>query len=673
MRKTSATIAAVACAALALCVSAFGTDAQTMPTAGQYYPPGTTIPTSAQGVEQVGIDSATGLRCMVGETATCQVPVSLGSGTGSNVNIAGVNGAPSSATNPLYVGPATGAVFTINTGQIGGVSVLTGAGATGAGSERVTVAQDATTIAGAPPGTAGAPSASVISTQGVANGTPLNVSPAPTLDGQAVIASHNQPLYADGAALETASASLGAANANTGPLAMQGYASQNLTMTGTWSGTITFQANPLLDSYGGSGTWVSALCVPLGGGTPVSTITVNGSWQCQRDGPNGIGSAPIRAIMTTYASGTATVTPTKSGANAQTGFPVIASQAAWNANVINTNYAGLSLGAVTTSPIPTLTLVCSTLVSEAVNGVCGRGPTFAHDQSGVANTYSYYTEANTSNCCSYTAFAYDSTSPVNPYSASGTDVVCTMGYDSTNSRWYGCNFQMNPSTDFYKVTGVSVPPTGSYWEFDVQFPASSALAGTCIWLGPYESSAGNYANQTGPFNLNSTTQGHMEHDPMESCTLQFPYGSGATYSFAYGVSHTHEFNVDGGNPNQPGVPQTERSTASGQFLNPWNDAAGNHHLGGVLNTPDYWCSMLDRVVVNCTLKIQGLDNLGLMTPKLLMVFGQAPTAATTLTVPVHIKSFRYYTFNAAALPVPLVGLPQGGAVFTPIVGPLPVN
>lgn len=65
----------------------------------------------------------------------------------------------------------------INNAQVNGVTVLTGAGATGTGAQRVGVAQDTTTIAGSAPGTAGTASANVITVQGVASMTPLLTNP----------------------------------------------------------------------------------------------------------------------------------------------------------------------------------------------------------------------------------------------------------------------------------------------------------------------------------------------------------------------------------------------------------------------------------------------------------------------------------------------------------------
>jgi hypothetical protein len=63
-----------------------------------------------------------------------------------------------------------------NVAQVNGVTVLTGAGAVGTGSARIAVGQDTTTIAGSAPGTAGTPSANVVTVQGSGSGTALPVS-----------------------------------------------------------------------------------------------------------------------------------------------------------------------------------------------------------------------------------------------------------------------------------------------------------------------------------------------------------------------------------------------------------------------------------------------------------------------------------------------------------------
>jgi hypothetical protein len=66
----------------------------------------------------------------------------------------------------------------VSLAQIGANTVSTGAGATGTGTQRVGIAQDATTIGGAAPGTAGAASANVVTVQGVASMTPVGVNGA---------------------------------------------------------------------------------------------------------------------------------------------------------------------------------------------------------------------------------------------------------------------------------------------------------------------------------------------------------------------------------------------------------------------------------------------------------------------------------------------------------------
>ncbi len=76
------------------------------------------------------------------------------------------------------IGPGGGGTQDENLKQIGGTTVLTGAGATGAGAQRVGVAQDATTVAGSAPGTAGTPSTNVISIQGISGGTSVPVTGA---------------------------------------------------------------------------------------------------------------------------------------------------------------------------------------------------------------------------------------------------------------------------------------------------------------------------------------------------------------------------------------------------------------------------------------------------------------------------------------------------------------
>jgi len=102
--------------------------------------------------------------------------VGAGSAGTPNAGVVTVQGVAS--MTKLLVTPdsvALPANQSVNVAQVNGITTLTGAGATGTGSQRSTVAQDTTTIAGAAPGTAGSASANVVTVQGVTSMTPLKV------------------------------------------------------------------------------------------------------------------------------------------------------------------------------------------------------------------------------------------------------------------------------------------------------------------------------------------------------------------------------------------------------------------------------------------------------------------------------------------------------------------
>jgi hypothetical protein len=112
----------------------------------------------------------------------------VGVTVGSNTHISAITTSGSSSLNVaggtgLVTGYGVAPAITnqsVNVAQVNGVTTLTGAGATGTGAQRNTVAQDTTTIAGSAPGTAGTPSANVVSVQGVASGTALPASQSGT-------------------------------------------------------------------------------------------------------------------------------------------------------------------------------------------------------------------------------------------------------------------------------------------------------------------------------------------------------------------------------------------------------------------------------------------------------------------------------------------------------------
>lgn len=101
--------------------------------------------------------------------------VILDSGTLTSItNPVAVTGTFFQVTQPVS---CTSANCAINNAQVNGVTTSVGAGAAGTGTQRVGVAQDATTIAGSAPGTAGSASSNVVTVQGVASMTKLLVTP----------------------------------------------------------------------------------------------------------------------------------------------------------------------------------------------------------------------------------------------------------------------------------------------------------------------------------------------------------------------------------------------------------------------------------------------------------------------------------------------------------------
>ena len=130
---------------------------------------GTTIPVTAGAssniIGNVRIDQTT-----PGTTNAVQA----NAGTNLNTSLLALESGGNLAT---VAGAVSSSVMQANTKQVNGATTLTGAGATGTGSQRVTAAQDTTTIAGSAPGTAGSASANVVTVQGVSSMTPILANP----------------------------------------------------------------------------------------------------------------------------------------------------------------------------------------------------------------------------------------------------------------------------------------------------------------------------------------------------------------------------------------------------------------------------------------------------------------------------------------------------------------
>lgn len=170
--------------------------------AAQYAPASTTNPVpvtvqSGGGTEDVNLKQVNGTTVTEGagtgaagtQRVTTSTDSTIGTVTsvtavttlGTVTNPVGVKGADGSGivsnANPLPISDAggsitvdcTAATCAINNAQVNGVTLSTGAGAVGTGSQRVAVGQDTTTIAGSAPGTAASPSANVLSSVNVAS------------------------------------------------------------------------------------------------------------------------------------------------------------------------------------------------------------------------------------------------------------------------------------------------------------------------------------------------------------------------------------------------------------------------------------------------------------------------------------------------------------------------
>lgn len=150
-----------------------------------------------------------------------------------------------------------------NVAQVNGITTLTGAGATGTGAQRVTTAQDATTIAGSAPGTAGTASMNVLTVQGIAAMTPLSenvaqVNGVTILTGAGASGTGAQRVTASQDTTTIAGSAPGTAgSASTNVLSVQGIASMTpfLANPGTaanWGVGATGSAVPANAIYNGA-------------------------------------------------------------------------------------------------------------------------------------------------------------------------------------------------------------------------------------------------------------------------------------------------------------------------------------------------------------------------------------------------------------------------------------
>lgn len=202
--------------------------------------------------------------------------VGAGSAGTPNAGVVTVQGATS--MTKLLVTPdsvALPANQSVNLAQVNGVTTLTGAGATGTGSQRETVAQDTGTVAGSAPGTAGSPSTNVVSTQGVAGGTNLPVSQATASALNATVVP-TTGTFAGCAGATEANTLTALISVTTGTQIVTGTASQKIRVCSVQLVTTTAQNIALIE---GSGSVCASSPLGLFGGATAATgwnLSANG-------------------------------------------------------------------------------------------------------------------------------------------------------------------------------------------------------------------------------------------------------------------------------------------------------------------------------------------------------------------------------------------------------------
>jgi hypothetical protein len=130
-----------------------------------------------------------------------------------------------------------------NLAQVNGTTILVNAGAVGTGSPRVAVAQDTTTIAGSAPGTAGSASANVVTVQGVASMTPVQVSQATASNLNAtVVGTGTFAVQSTGAASQATIGNVGGLNKRVcyNPTVTNGTYAVNVVMGGLFTAANLF-------------------------------------------------------------------------------------------------------------------------------------------------------------------------------------------------------------------------------------------------------------------------------------------------------------------------------------------------------------------------------------------------------------------------------------------------
>lgn len=206
----------------------------------------TTIAGSAPG--SAGTASAN-VVTVQGVTSMTPVQVSQATAASLNATVVGtgtfaVQDSTTETNTGTIAGAVTSSVMQENVKQVNGVTTLAGTGAVGTGAQRIAVGQDTATIAGSAPGTAGTPSANVVTIQGATSMTPLLDTPSTAT-------------FVTGTASATGTSTTSLVGAVT---SQHIYATAvSCSNSGATAATVVFQ-----DGSGGTTLW--EIYVPAGGG-----------------------------------------------------------------------------------------------------------------------------------------------------------------------------------------------------------------------------------------------------------------------------------------------------------------------------------------------------------------------------------------------------------------------
>ncbi len=216
-----------------------------------------------------------------------------------------------------------------------------------------------------------------------------------------------------------------AATNGTVTLSTNGYSTVGLSVTGTWSGSLTIRASVDF-SYAASPTWITTTAVPVSSGLPLTAITTTGLYQI-----NCGGFSAIQVFGTSIVSGTANIALLGSAGistvMADNTMPVVqTSQYPSGATPITGNATG-STGAVVgtlAAAVGKTTYICGFNV-QAIGGTATVGPITVAGLVGSSQVYQGSSSAAGGTVVSMTF------SPPIPASASNTAITITTTADGT--------------------------------------------------------------------------------------------------------------------------------------------------------------------------------------------------------------------------------------------------